>query len=62
MDNPVYDHRYLIIDQFTKQAVPFAKKSSQYIGEVFERIQTLLQPTENDIGTRRGLWHGLTNY
>ena len=49
MDNPVYDHRYLIIDQFTKQAVPFAKKSSQYIGEVFERIQTLLQPTENDI-------------
>jgi ubiquinone/menaquinone biosynthesis C-methylase UbiE len=49
MDNPVYDHRYLIIDQFTKQAVPFAKKSSQYIGKVFERIQTLLQPTENDI-------------
>jgi hypothetical protein len=49
MDNPVYDHRYLIIDQFTKQAVPFAKKSSQYIGEVFKRIQTLVQPTENDI-------------
>ncbi len=49
MGNPEYDHRYLIIDQFTKQSVPFAKKSSQYIGEVFERIQTLVHATENDI-------------
>ncbi len=49
MDNPVYNHRNLIIDQFTKQAVPFAKKSSQYIGEVFEKIQTLVHATKNDI-------------
>ncbi len=49
MDNPVSDHRYLIIDQFTKQTVPFAKKSSQYIAEVFGKIQILVHPTENDI-------------
>lgn len=49
MHNPMYDHRNLIIDQFTKQSVSFAKKSSQHIGEVFERIQTLINATEKDI-------------
>jgi ubiquinone/menaquinone biosynthesis C-methylase UbiE len=48
MDNPVQDHRYLIIDQFTKQAEPFAKKSSQFAREVFEKIQTLIHANEND--------------
>ena len=49
MGDTVYDHRHLIIDQFTKQAVPFAKKSSQFIAEVFGKIQILVHPTENDI-------------
>jgi ubiquinone/menaquinone biosynthesis C-methylase UbiE len=49
MDNPVQDHRYLIIDQFTKQAESFAKKSSQFAREVFEKIQTLVHANENDM-------------
>jgi 2-polyprenyl-3-methyl-5-hydroxy-6-metoxy-1,4-benzoquinol methylase len=49
MDNPAQDHRYLIIDQFTKQAEPLAKKSSQFVREVFEKIQTLVQANENDV-------------
>jgi SAM-dependent methyltransferase len=49
MGNPFSDHNSLIIDQFTKQAIPFAKKSSQHIGEVFEKIHSLVYPDENDM-------------
>jgi hypothetical protein len=48
MGNPCSDHNNLIIEQFTKQAIPFAKKSSQHIGEVFEKIHSLVYPQEND--------------
>lgn len=49
MGNPFSDHNNLIIDQFTKQAIPFAKKSSQHIGEVFEKIHSFVHPHENDV-------------
>lgn len=49
MSNPFSDHNNLIIDQFTKQAIPFAKKSSQHIGEVFEKIHSFVRPHENDV-------------
>ena len=45
MGNPFSDHNNLIIDQFTKQAIPFAKKSSQHIGEVFEKIHSIRSST-----------------
>jgi SAM-dependent methyltransferase len=49
MNNPKFEHNNLIIDQFTKQAIPFAKKSSQHIGEVFEKINRLVEANENDV-------------
>jgi ubiquinone/menaquinone biosynthesis C-methylase UbiE len=49
MDNQEDDHQYLIIDQFTKQAESFAKKSNLYVRDVFEKIQALVHANENDV-------------
>ncbi len=49
MGIPFSDHNNLIIDQFTKQAIPFAKRSSQHIAEVFEKIHSIVRPHENDV-------------
>jgi SAM-dependent methyltransferase len=43
-----YYHNKLIIGQFTKQAIPFAKKSAQYIDETFEKILTVVDVDKND--------------
>jgi ubiquinone/menaquinone biosynthesis C-methylase UbiE len=43
-----YNHNELIIGQFTKQAIPFAKKSAQYIDETFEKILTVVDVDKND--------------
>ena len=43
-------HHKLIIDQFTKQAIPFTKKGGpHYIEETFERILSVVKVNENDI-------------
>lgn len=44
-----YHHNELIIDQFTKQAIPFTKKAAHYIEETFERILSVVKVNENDI-------------
>lgn len=42
------NHNKLIIGQFTKQALPFAKKSAQYIDETFEKILTVVDVDKSD--------------
>ena len=49
MYNPGHDHRHLIIDHFTKHAIPFDKRSSQHVKQTFNEIQTLVQTTKDDI-------------
>jgi ubiquinone/menaquinone biosynthesis C-methylase UbiE len=48
MDNPVCDHRNLIIDHFTKYAIPFDKRSSQHVSQTFDEIQTLFKAAKDD--------------
>lgn len=48
MDDPVRDHRNLIIDHFTKHAIPFDKRSNQHVRQTFDEIQTLVQVTKDD--------------
>ena len=48
LDRSDYKHNKLIIGQFTKQAMPFAKKSAQYIDETFERILTVVDVDKSD--------------
>jgi 2-polyprenyl-3-methyl-5-hydroxy-6-metoxy-1,4-benzoquinol methylase len=49
MDRSACYHNELIIDQFTKQAIPFTKKAAHYIEETFERILSVVKVNENDI-------------
>lgn len=48
MDLADYNHDRLIIEQFTKQAIPFAKKSAQYIDETFEKILSVVEVDRKD--------------
>ena len=48
MDDPVRDHRNLIIDHFTKHVIPFDKRSSQHVRQTFDEIQILVQVTKDD--------------
>lgn len=49
MDDPVRDHRNLIVDHFTKHAIPFDKRSNQHVRQTFDEIHTLVQVTKDDI-------------
>jgi ubiquinone/menaquinone biosynthesis C-methylase UbiE len=44
-----FDHNELIIDQFTKQAIPFTKKAARYIDETFEKILSVVNVDESDV-------------
>jgi len=44
-----YDHNKLIIDQFTKQAIPFTKKAARYIEETFEKILSVVNIDHSDV-------------
>ncbi|HZD35566.1 MAG TPA: hypothetical protein VE130_10205 [Nitrososphaeraceae archaeon] len=48
MDLADYNHNKLIIEQFTRQAIPFAKKSAQYIDETFEKILSVVEVDKSD--------------
>lgn len=48
LDRSDYNHNKLIIGQFTRQAIPFAKKSAQYIDETFERILSVVKVDKSD--------------
>lgn len=48
MDLVDYNHNKLIIEQFTRQAIPFAKKSAQYIDETFEKILSVVEVDQSD--------------
>ena len=49
LDQAKYDHNKLIVDQFTLQAIPFAKKSARYIDETFEKILSVTEVDKSDI-------------
>jgi ubiquinone/menaquinone biosynthesis C-methylase UbiE len=49
LDLADYNHNKLIIEQFTKQAIPFAKKSAQYVDETFEKILSVVEVDRKDI-------------
>ena len=44
-----FDHNKLIIDQFTKQAIPFTKKAARYIEETFEKILSVVNVDDTDV-------------
>ena len=44
-----FDHNKLIIDQFTKQAIPFTKKAARYIEETFEKILSVVNVDHSDV-------------
>lgn len=48
LDQLEYNHNKIIIEQFTKQAIPFAKKSSRYIDETFEKILSVVEVDRKD--------------
>ncbi|MGA7370212.1 MAG: hypothetical protein WBX01_13880 [Nitrososphaeraceae archaeon] len=48
MDRSDHNHSKLIIEQFTKQAIPFAKKSAQHIDETFEKILVVVDVDKSD--------------
>ena len=54
-----FDHNKLIIDQFTKQAIPFTKKAARYIEETFEKILSVVNVDDTDVILDVSLWLGL---
>ena len=48
MDRSDYNNYKLIIGEFTKQAIPIAKKSAEYIDETFERILVVVEVDKSD--------------
>jgi ubiquinone/menaquinone biosynthesis C-methylase UbiE len=44
-----FDHNKLIIDQFTKQAIPFTKKAARHIEETFEKILSVVNVDHSDV-------------
>lgn len=44
-----HHHNELIIDQFTRQAIPFTEKAAHYIKETFENLLSIVKVNGNDV-------------